>query len=163
MELLRKDIKLDRREVIPVAALARKFAVSPRLLWNWIQDGLLSKAPRNIPLGKKPGVTKSAVRSFLKRLARAKTFCYEDGSVWSRGGRPDTAQKKIRQALRSGIDGQGMNPREFAEAASVSRSAVWRAMKSGKLPSFKPSPHRTLVGKRPNEIKKNRSKRKKFA
>lgn len=174
LEFLRKDLRRDERKTIPVAVLARKFDVSTRLFWKWIADGLLSavrgKQDEN-QFQIKRGVPKRAALTFLKHLQEAADLA-SDGFQWqsdfadyplrdrfrvevdSRAGRPNTTMTKIRDARRKGFDGQGMNPRQFGEAVGVSRSAVWRAIKSGELASWNPTPHRILIGRRPRTSKK---------
>ena len=174
LEFLRRDLGGDPRKVIPVAALARKFDISTRLLWKWIADGLLGAVrgkPKENEFRMKRGIPKKSALQFLKHLEDAagverdalaewgedRRFLPRDRfrpEVISRAGRPDTARRKIRAACRRGLDGQGKNPREFGEAAGVSRSAVWRAIEAGVLAAWHPTPHRTLIGRRPKKSKK---------
>jgi hypothetical protein len=180
LEYVRKGIRRDPRKVIPVAALARTFDISPRLLWKWIADGWIGRVRGEEKPGemkRRRGVPKRAALQFLTHLERPASL-YDDSNshfgghgddddwsprsrVDSRAGRPDTAQQKIREARRMGIDGQGMNPRQFAEAVGVSRSAVWRAIHARTVDWWNPTPHRTLIGKRPRTPKKVGKRQKK--
>jgi len=150
--ILRLQFSREPRKIVPVAWLAREFGVSTRLLWRWIGDDLLRKAKGGV--GCKRGVSRSEVKRFLKALEKAMESSFEFGWIESRAGRPDTAQQRIRDARRNGLSGQGMNPRQFALAVGVSRSAVWRAIESGLLDAWRPTPHRTLIGKRPRKPRK---------
>jgi hypothetical protein len=193
VEDLRKVIRYDPRKLIPVAVVAREFGVSSRLVWKWINEGLVAKKKKKsrtdlghkredliakkptVDLGKKSGLTKSALLTFLKRLKKVADFESEDyleyhdefGAYFSsdyyddcrpdnesRAGRPDKARRKIREARQRGVDGQGMNPRQFALAVGVSRASVLRAIASGDLMAWNPTPHRTLIGRRPRASKK---------
>lgn len=168
-----RDIRRDQRKLIPVTELARRFDVSRRLLWKWIAEGFIARGRAKRSDGEmkqKRGVPKRTVLRFLKMLeSPASLFGNPDfypGDIetrWSpalrvvsRAGRPDTAQQKIREAKRIGLSGQGMNPRQFAKMVGVSRSAVWRAIESRHLPSWKPTPHRTLIGYAPKKPKKTK-------
>jgi hypothetical protein len=153
---LRAELRHDSRMLIPVAELARKFDISTRLLWKWIQDGLLKKRATTA-FYQKHGVTKTEVIKFLKRLEEAKSLCFHPGVVRSRAGRHP---KVIQKMSRVCGEGKGMNPREFARLAGVSRSSVLRAIKMGDVPAWNPTPHRWIIGtrsrtKKAHETRKN--------
>lgn len=175
VETLQRDIGHDTRKVIPTAELARKFGVSKRLLFKWITIGLLKAVRSDRGPGefkRKRGIPRGTVAKFLKEIVTIADnhWCLIDfegnfdirssprlGSlrVESRAGRPAAAFDKIRAAFRKGITCQGLAPQAFSEAIGVSRSTVLRAIQTGLLSSFRPSPGRILLGNPPRRARKN--------
>ena len=144
-----------------------------------VGGALQPKPAQRRPARRKEGVMKSSALGFLKRLKKVKLsqddldfwdgvsdyraryylpYEVESPPVESRAGRRDTAQRKIREACWKGIDGQGLNPRQYAGLIGVSRSSVLRAIESHVLDTWNPTPHRTLIGKRPRTPKKVRKR-----
>lgn len=119
----------DQRKVWPFARAARLLGISPRLLWQWIGDGLLSTYRRPTEHHRK-GITAQALRNFLDGLHRG----------WSYSGAkrrcPRPAQEKCQQALRALAEKELLTPREFATRAGVSVATVWRATASRRLPAL---------------------------
>ena len=152
-EYYRQMIDSDPREVIPVAVMARIFGVSERLLWNWIEAGLL-RTQKPKPFHKR-GVSKHAVLRFLNRLERDAEDSFDDyESVFvSPAGRPNNAMRKIWGTL---FKTSGLTPREFATRAGVSRTTVMRAIHEGALNAWNPTPRRYILGVRPRFRKKTK-------
>ena len=123
--------KLDReqRKVWPVARAARLLGISPRLLWQWIGDGLLPTYRRPTEHHRK-GITALALRAFLTQLSQA----------WSCNAPqrrcPHPAQEKCRQALQALAEKELLSPRQFAARAGVSVATVWRATAARQLPAL---------------------------
>lgn len=149
---IQKRLNSENRRVWPVAKVARIFGVSERLLWNWIESGLL-RTQRPQPFHKR-GISKPAAVRFLKLLEKEGDECgFGDyGSIFgSPAGRPDIAMRKIRRAWHGS---NGLTPCQFAGRAGVSRTTVMRAIHDGDLNAWNPTPRRYVLGRRPRFGKK---------
>jgi len=126
---IREELGRDRRKVWPVARAARLFGVSPRLLWQWIGNGLLPAYRRPTEQHRK-GITSQALRAFLDQLSRAWSYSEPQRRC------PRPAGKKCLQALQALAEEELLTPSEFATRAGVSVSTVRRATVSRQLPAL---------------------------
>ncbi len=154
-QAIRKGIERDQRAILPVAFLAREFSVSLRLLWNWIKKGMLKEEKPSPKVKLKPGVSRKGAIRFLRLLEEISNDCVFNYS-WRPGGRPAVRKEKIRQAQTAGIRGNGMIPREYAELIGISRSSVMRSIKDHSLDSWRPTPSRYRIGRKPRSVKKRK-------
>ena len=140
------DLKDDRRQVIPVARLARLCGVSVRVAWQYVSAGFVKR--NNIG---KPGLTRASVIRFLRELEQLHSLA-SAAHFQSRAGRPAAAMAKIpAKWSQDAKDLQGMTPREAAERLGISRASVLRAIAARRLAAWRPTPHRMLIGERPRK------------
>lgn len=116
-------------KVWPVARVARLFGVSVRLLWQWIETGMIATYRRPTPHHRK-GITAAAIREFLGCLER-QGLCVRPRRQCRR-----PAWEKCQQAFRALAEDELLTPREFAAHAGVSVATVWRATRTGNLPAL---------------------------
>ncbi len=147
-------LEKDQRRVIPVAFVARKLGVSVRLVWRWIELGLL-KRKKTFLKGESRGIERKKLKTFLERLE----YIASSALPWeSNAGRPASAMNALREAnhlLREG-QGRGLKPGEYAELIGVSRTSVHRAMKTGFIEHHRPTPHGPRIGRKPIQRKESK-------
>ncbi len=145
-DLLKAEIATEGRRVVPVARFARLCGISERLAWQWVAAGLITKNREG-----KAGLLRGSVVGFLKLLREADEF-FEYAQFHSQAGRPVSAMRKIPSYLsRDAKVLQGMNPRQAAVHLGVSRGTILRAIRHGRLESYRPTPHRILIGRKPRK------------
>ena len=139
-------LEKDQRKVIPVAFVASKLGVSVRLVWRWIELGLL-KRKKTFLQGESRGIERKKLKTFLERLE----YVARHSRPWeSNAGRPASAMNALMEAnhsLREG-EGRGLKPGEYAKLVGVSRTSVHRAMKAGLIEHHRLTPHRPRIGRK---------------
>ncbi len=148
--------------IVPVAGVARCLGVSVRLLWQWIEAGLLKTykppashiEPGKRPLTPKKGVDRPALLRFLNRLKQLQEAALLANSP-PPVGRPASATAKLIKELQpKGILKNGMTPAEAALLVGVSSGTVRRAIRSGAIIGYKASSYRYRIGRKPSRKKR---------
>lgn len=146
MKTIQAAVRHHQCTIIPVAVLARLMGVSNRVVWNWIDAGLLQKvAPEIDGQGcrtNRRGVSKAAASTFLTKIAKAAGCGF---TLHSKAGRPRMARKAVLALTSTG--NEGLRPAEFARRCGVSTSSVYRAIDEGVISAHRVTPMRWRIGK----------------
>ena len=163
---LRPQIESELRaypmKIWPISRVARLFHISESQLWKWIYQKVISTYHRPSREGRfKKGIAAKAIKGFLRRLSkcRDKQRLRAEWSEFSHQRvkfRERPAAEKCLAACRAGLDRQGLNPRQFAEAAGVSIASVHRMLRDGYLESYLRTPYRIIVCDIFTKIRKRR-------
>ena len=155
------NVALDARprKIWPVAAVARFFGISPRLLWNWIGQNLITEARPPAKWGRaaggKPvagmmkGLSPGSIRSFLEILVKQHRCSLPQPAV-----RKSPAAQRCLEHLKTLRTEQCPTPLEFAAGAGVSAATVRRLIRQRRLPSWRISKGRVRIGKKPAQRRK---------
>jgi len=129
----------DCREIIPTAQAARMLGVSVRLLWDWIKVGALATFRHREGSRKRSGITKKALREFLRELGN---------KAWTEAPtkeRRRPAEERCMKVFRALAKDQDLSPREMAAKAGVSASTVYLLVREGCLSVWHPTSRRARI------------------
>lgn len=138
-------------KILPVRYVARLFHVSERLLWNWIEQRVLSTCRRSSkhPEHHKKGITLRVVQEFLRRLDKCgerRRRTEESGGSLERRTRTRSAPAKMKcQEGEKLLRGWTPTPRQYADAVGVSVSTVYRLLREERLSYYRPTKRRIVL------------------